>query len=175
MDCASSASGPVGLDHLPHYFPYLVRVARLALAHHYAQIDPDDVVQDVLLRVVRRWPLLRFADGRALAGYLHRAVINRARDAQRQAPRWVDAELDTMFSPRPTALDGLVADECRRRCVIALREMRAGDRRVLVGRVVESLSYQDLAARTGHATADAARKATGRALGRLKERLTAGD
>jgi RNA polymerase sigma factor (sigma-70 family) len=158
----------VGLDHLPQYFPYLVRIARQALASRYAQVDPDDVVQDVLLRVVRRWPLLRFADDRALAGYLHRAVINRARDAQRQSVRWVDAELDAMLSPRPTALDGLMADEWRRRCAVALRELRGGDRRVVMGRVVESLSYQDLADRTGHATADAARKATGRALGRLR-------
>lgn len=167
----AAASSPVVLDHLPQYFPYLVRVARQALAPRYAQIDPDDVVQDVLVRVIRRWPLLRFADGRALAGYLHRAVINRARDAQRQAPRWVDAELDSMLSPRPTALEGLVAEEWSRRCGAALREMRAGDRRVLVGRVVHSLSYQDLAARTGHTTADAARKATGRALVRLRQRV----
>ena len=174
MECAP-APAPVGLDHLPQYFPYLVRVARQALAPSYAQIDPDDVVQDVLLRVVRRWPLLRFPDGRALAGYLHRAVINRARDARRQAPRWVDADLDAMRSPRPTALDGLVADEWRRRCTVALRDLRAGDRRVVVGRVVQSLTYQDLATRTGHSTADAARKATGRALVRLRDRLAAGD
>jgi RNA polymerase sigma factor (sigma-70 family) len=176
MDRTASvtAASPVGLDRLPRHFPYLLRVARQTLAARYSQIDPDDVVQDVLLRVVRRWPLLRFDDDRALAGYLHRAVVNRARDAQRQAPRWVDAELDLMFSPRPTALDGLMADEWKRRCAAALRELRAGDRRVVVGRVVESLSYHDLAARTGHVTADAARKATGRALGRLRTRLTAG-
>jgi DNA-directed RNA polymerase specialized sigma24 family protein len=163
MDRTASvtAASPVGLDRLPRHFPYLLRVARQTLAARYSQIDPDDVVQDVLLRVVRRWPLLRFDD-------------DRARDAQRQAPRWVDAELDLMFSPRPTALDGLMADEWKRRCAAALRELRAGDRRVVVGRVVESLSYQDLAARTGHVTADAARKATGRALGRLRTRLTAG-
>jgi RNA polymerase sigma factor (sigma-70 family) len=171
IEC-SPAAGPVGLDRLPLHFPHLVRLARQTLATGYAQIDPDDVVQDVLLRVVRRWPLLRFEDDRALAGYLHRAVVNRARDAQRQSVRWVDAELDGLFSPRPTALEGLVADEWRRRCSVALRELRKGDRRVVVGRVVHSLSYQELAAWTGHATADAARKATGRALGRLRTRLT---
>jgi DNA-directed RNA polymerase specialized sigma24 family protein len=121
--------------------------------------------------VVRRWPLLRFADERALAGYLQRAVINRARDAQRQAPRWVDVELDGMHSPRPSALDAMMAVECRSRCASALRQLRASDRRVVVGRVVQSLSYQDLARRSGPATPDAARKATGRALGRLRQCL----
>jgi RNA polymerase sigma factor (sigma-70 family) len=172
MDC-SPPSGPIGLDNLPLYFPYLVRVARQTLATRYAAIEPDDVVQDVMVRVVRRWPLLRFTDDRALAGYLRRAVVNRARDAQRRVPRLVEVELDTILSPRPTALEGLVADEWKRRCAVALRDLRAGDRRVLVGRVVESLSYRDLAARTGHATADAARKATGRALARLRGRMTA--
>jgi RNA polymerase sigma factor (sigma-70 family) len=165
------ALSTVGLDALPHHVAALRRLARQALSARYAYVDPDDVVQDVIVRVVRRWPLLRFADDRALAGYLQRAVINRARDAQRQAPRWVDVELDGMHSPRPSALDALMAAECRSRCASALRQLRAGDRRVVVGRVVQSLSYQDLARLSGHATPDAARKATGRALGRLRQRL----
>jgi RNA polymerase sigma factor (sigma-70 family) len=161
----------VGLEALPHHVAALRRLARQTLAARYAYVDPDDVVQDVIVRVVRRWPLLRFADERALAGYLHRAVVNRARDAQRQAPRWVDAELDGLHSPRPSALDALMAGECRRRCVAALRQLRAGDRRVVTGRIGQSMSYQQLADRTGHSTADAARKATGRALGRLRQLL----
>jgi RNA polymerase sigma factor (sigma-70 family) len=172
MDGSTSVpTAAVGLEALPHHVTALRRLARQALAARYAYVDPDDVVQDVIVRVVRRWPLLRFADDRALAGYLQRAVINRARDAQRQAPRWVDVELDGMHSPRPSALDALLAAECRRRCAAALRQLKSGDRRVVMGRIAESMSYQELAARTGHSTADAARKATGRALLRLRSRL----
>ncbi len=172
MDGAVSAPlSAVGLDALPHHVAGLRRLARQTLAARYAYVDPDDVVQDVIVRVVRRWPLLRFADDRALAGYLHRAVVNRARDAQRQAPRWADVELEGMHSPRPSALEVMMAAECRRRCASALRQLREGDRRVVVGRVVQSLSYQDVAHRSGHATADAARKATARALARLRQRL----
>ena len=172
MDGPTSLHGSVvGLDALPHHVAALRRLARQTLAARYAYVDPDDVVQDVIVRVVRRWPLLRFADERALAGYLHRAVVNRARDAQRQAPRWVDVELDGMHSPRPSALDAMMAAECRRRCASALRHLRSGDQRVVMGRVLQSMSYQELAAHTGHSTADAARKATGRALGRLRQHL----
>ena len=81
-------------------------------------------------------------------------------------------DLDHLHSPRPTALDGLLSDEWRRRAAQALRQLRAGDRRVVVGRVVASLSFGELAARTGHPSADAARKATTRALGRLRQHLT---
>ena len=171
MDGSTSIPSTVGLDALPHHLAALRRLARQTLAARYAYVDPDDVVQDVIVRVVRRWPMLRFADERALAGYLHRAVVNRARDAQRQAPRWVDAELDGMHSPRPSALDAMMSAECHRRCALALRQLRAGDQRVVLGRVVQSMSYQELAVRTGHSTADAARKATGRALVRLKHHL----
>ena len=73
-----------------------------------------------------------------------------------------------MHSPRPSALDALMAAECRSRCASALRQLRSGDRRVVMGRVAQSMSYQELAIRTGHSTADAARKATGRALSRLR-------
>jgi RNA polymerase sigma factor (sigma-70 family) len=158
-------------ESLYRHYPFLRRVARQHLAAGSADLDPDDVVQDVVARVLRRWTDLRFVDERALAGYLHRAVVNRARDARRVAPRRVAADLDLFLSPRPTALDGLINDEWRRRAAHALRQLRAGDRRVVLGRVMASLSFGDLAARTGHPSADAARKATVRALGRLRRQL----
>lgn len=160
-------------ESLHDHYPFLRRVARQHLAATAAGLDPDDVVQDVVVRVLRRWPVLHFADDRALIVYLHRAVINRARDARRLAPRWSVTDLDTLSSPRRTALDGLMADEWRHRAAQALRELRAGDRRVVIGRVLQSLSFGELAARTGHPTADAARKATARAIGRLRRRLAA--
>ena len=158
-------------DSLQQHYPFLRRVARQHLTAGGSGLDPDDVVQDVVVRVLRRWPLLRFSDDRALAGYLHRAVVNRARDARRLAPRWSTVDLDSLRSPRRSVLDGLVEDEWRRRASHALRQLRAGDRRVVVGRVVEALSFGDLASRTGHPSADAARKATARALGRLRQHL----
>jgi RNA polymerase sigma factor (sigma-70 family) len=161
-------------ESLHQHYPFLRRVARQHLTSASSGLDPDDVVQDVVVRVLRRWPALRFADDRALAGYLHRAVVNRARDASRLAPRWSAVDLDALRSPRRSVLDGLVDDEWRRRAAHALGQLRSGDRRVVVGRVVEALSFGDLASRTGHPSADAARKATMRALGRLRQRL-AGD
>jgi len=158
-------------ESLHRHYPFLRRVARQHLPAANADLDPDDVVQDVVVRVLRRWPALRFADDRALAGYLHRAVVNRARDVRRLGPRWSTIDLDVLCSPRQSALDGLVADEWRQRAAHALRLLRAGDRRVVVGRVLESLSFAELAARTGHPSADAARKATARALHRLRQQL----
>lgn len=158
-------------ESLHAHYPFLRRVARQHLAGGSGGLDPDDVVQDVVVRVLRRWPVLHFADDRALAGYLHRAVVNRVLDARRLAPRWSTVDLDALSAPKRSALDGLVADEWRRRAALALRQLRVGDRRVVVGRVVGSLSFGDLAARTGHPSADAARKATARALGRLRRQL----
>src|SRR5262245_26811284 len=113
----------VSPDSLYRHYPFLRRIARQHLATS-ADLDPDDIVQDVVARVLRRWTALRFTDDRALAGYLHRAVVNRARDARRVAPRRVIADLELMLSPRPTALDGLIADEWRRRAAQALRQLR---------------------------------------------------
>jgi len=158
-------------ESLHRHYPFLRSVARHHLASGACSLDPDDVVQDVVVRVLRRWPALHFSDDRALAGYLHRAVVNRARDARRLAPRWSAVDPDSLRSTRCSALEGLVADEWRQRAGHALRQLRAGDRRVVVGRVVESLSFGDLATRTGHPSADAARKATARALGRLRRHL----
>jgi RNA polymerase sigma factor (sigma-70 family) len=158
-------------ESLYRHYPFLRRVARQHLTTDCADLDPDDLVQDVVVRVLRRWPALHFDDDRALAGYLHRAVINRARDARRLAPRWSRVDLDSLRSPWRSALEGLVNDEWRRRAAHALRQLRAGDRRVVVGRVVEALSFGELAARTGHPSADAARKATARALAKLRQQL----
>ncbi len=169
LGAASSAT--LGMDALPRHYPFLRRVARRLLVTHGADVDADDVVQDVVVRVLRRWERLHFADDRALAGYLHRAVVNRARDAHRAGVRWTIIDLDTMSSPRPSALDGLVAEEWRRRTVCALRRLSHTDRRVVVGRVVESLSFDALAASTGRPSPDAARKATARALARLRQQL----
>jgi RNA polymerase sigma factor (sigma-70 family) len=170
VDIANSAA--VGLDALPRHYPFLRRVARRVLMARPADVDADDVVQDVVVRVLRRWERLHFADDRALAGYLHRAVVNRARDAHRAGARWIIADLDTLCSPRPSALDGLVAGEWRRRAAGALRQLSQSDRRVVVGRIVHSLSFDDLAVSTGRPSPDAARKATARALARLRQRLT---
>ena len=158
-------------ESLHRHYPFLRRVARLHLADAGSGLDADDVVQDVVVRVLRRWPVLKFDDDRALVCYLHRAVVNRARDARRLAPRWATVDLETLRSPKRSALDGLVADEWRRRAAQALRQLRAGDRRVVVGRVVGAMAFGALAARTGHPSADAARKATARALRRLREQL----
>jgi len=158
-------------ESLHHHYPFLRRVARQHLTASCSGLDPDDVVQDVVVRVLRRWPQLRFSDERALAGYLHRAVVNRVRDARRLTPRWSSANLDLLHSQKRSALEGLVADEWRRRAAQALRQLRAGDRQVVVGRVVGALSFGALAVRTGHPSADAARKATARALGRLRQHL----
>ncbi len=168
MDGGTSTLSP---ESLHRHYPFLRSVARQHLTPGSSGLDPDDVVQDVVVRVLRRWPVLHFVDDRALAGYLHRAVVNRARDARRLAPRWSAVDPDSLRSPRGSALDGLVAGEWRRRPRTRYDQLRAGDRRVVVGRVVESLSFGDLATRTGHPSADAARKATARALGRLRRHL----
>jgi DNA-directed RNA polymerase specialized sigma24 family protein len=50
-------------------------------------VDTDDVLHDVLVRGLRRLPMLRFADESWLLAYLHRAVMNRLTDLHRRALR----------------------------------------------------------------------------------------
>ena len=112
----------------------------------------------------------------ALQAYLRRAVLNRIRDELRRAGRRTDqihlddAELESTQSPLEAAIGREATDRYER----ALAQLTASQREAIIARVEMGYSYEELAAILGVPTADAARKATQRALVRLAEEIRRG-
>jgi len=135
--------------------------------------DTDDLVQDTLLRTFSRMDAFEVRGVGALQAYLRQAVMNRLRDEMRRkgrAPALVDLdELDVAGPGSP--LEEAIGAEAAARYVAALARLEPEEREAIIGRVEMEYSYSDLADVLGKPTADAARKATRRALLRLAEEM----
>ena len=135
--------------------------------------DTDDLVQDTLLRTFSRMDAFEVRGAGALQAYLRQAVMNRLRDELRRkgrAPAFVDVhELDVAGAGSP--LEEAIGAEAAARYVAALARLEPEEREAIIGRVEMDYSYADLADVLGKPTADAARKATRRALLRLAEEM----
>lgn len=135
--------------------------------------DTDDLVQDTLLRTFSRMDAFEVRGAGALQAYLRQAVMNRLRDELRRkgrAPAFLDVhELDVAGQGSP--LEEAIGAEAAARYVAALARLEPQEREAIIGRVEMDYSYADLADVLGKPTADAARKATRRALWRLAEEM----
>ena len=134
-------------------------------------IDTSDLIQDALHRTFARLASFEPRHANALRAYLLRAVENRIRDQLRRATRRLDlTRRDALARPSedpPPQHRQLVDDETWRRYLDGLERLRERDRRLIVGRAELGYNYQQLAFIEGLPSADAARKALGRALKRL--------
>ena len=142
---------------------------------HWARgvTDTDDLIQDALLQTFKRLDGFDARGTGALTAYLRQAVINRLRDELRrqshrpvglQAPEWVRAA-------EPSPLDRAIGAETVARYERALDRLRPGEKECLVARLELGFSFEELAEWTHRRSADAARKATERALVRLVEEM----
>jgi RNA polymerase sigma-70 factor (ECF subfamily) len=135
--------------------------------------DTDDLVQDTLLRTFSKMDAFEVRGVGALQAYLRQAVMNRLRDELRRkgrAPALVDvAEQHLVGQGSP--LEEAIGAEAAARYVAALARLEPEEREAIIGRVEMEYSYSDLADVLGKPTADAARKATRRALLRLAEEM----
>ncbi len=134
-------------------------------------VDTSDLVQDALQHTFARLSFFESKHAGALRTYLQHAVENRIRDRLRRATRRLDAILPEV-PVRPSDSDApqhqqLVDDETWRRYLDGLRRLKDRDRRLIVGRAELGYSYQQLALLERLSSAEAARKALGRALRRL--------
>ncbi len=131
--------------------------------------DTDDLVQDALLQTFKRIGDLEAPRVDALQAYLRQAVINRIRDELRRKGRQPhildlnDMELESALSP----LEEAIGREAVERYQGALRRLKPEEREAIIARIEMDYSYDELAQVLGKPTADAARKATQRALVRL--------
>lgn len=139
-------------------------------------LDTADLVQDALLRTVRRLSGFEPRRRQALQAYLRQAIQNRIRDELRRVgrqpvPRALDPELP---EPGPSPLDHAVDAETGERYKSALARLTSEDRELLVARLELGYSYAQVAVATGRPGAEAARKAVQRSLLRLGQELHRG-
>lgn len=131
--------------------------------------DTDDLVQDALLHTFKRLDAFEARGTGALYAYLRQAVLNRVRDELRRRARRPDAEalggqeMDAGLSPLEQAIGRENLDRYER----ALASLRPEEQDTLIARLELGCTYEEIAQSLGKPSAEAARKAAGRALVRL--------
>ena len=140
-------------------------------------MDTDDLVQETVLRSVKRIEAFESRHEGALQAYLRQAVVNRIRDEVRRTKRSpIATELNENQSDGATSpLDAAIGREAVERYEAALARLRPEDREAIVARIEMDGSYQEVAQALGKPSADAARMAVSRALLRLAEEMNRGD
>ena len=140
-------------------------------------MDTDDLVQETVLRSVKRIEAFESRHEGALQAYLRQAVVNRIRDEVRRTKRSpIATELDENQSDGTTSpLDAAIGQEAVERYEAALARLRPEEREAIVARIEMDGSYQEVAQALGKPSADAARMAVSRALLRLAEEMNRGD
>jgi RNA polymerase sigma factor (sigma-70 family) len=137
-------------------------------------MDTDDLVQETVVRAIRRIDSFEPRHEGALQAYLRQAIVNRIRDEVRRTMRSPQAapldenEKDREASPLEAAIGG----EAVERYEAALARLRPEDREAIVARVEMDYSYEQVAQALGKPSPDAARMAVSRALLRLAEEMS---
>jgi RNA polymerase sigma-70 factor (ECF subfamily) len=136
-------------------------------------MDTDDLVQETIIRALKRIDSFEPRHVGALQAYLRQAILNRIRDEVRRAVRSpVAAALDdNQFDRAASPLDEAIGREAVDRYETALARMRPEEREAIVARVEMDCSYQEVAEALGKPSADAARMAVSRALLRLAQEM----
>jgi RNA polymerase sigma factor (sigma-70 family) len=131
--------------------------------------DTDDLVQDTLLRTVKKLSDFEVRGPGALQAYMRQAIVNRLRDELRRRGRQPEATaLDGLeVDPGQSPLENAIGREGVEHYETALATLRPEEREAVIGRVEMGYSYEELADVLGKPSAEAARKAARRALVRL--------
>jgi RNA polymerase sigma-70 factor (ECF subfamily) len=157
------------------YLPRLKRFAQRYLpAGSRGAIGADDVVQEAVMRSLRQLNRFEFRHDEAFLAYLRKSIRHRIVDEIRRAHRrpalialGTRESIDRGVSP----LERLIAKSRMRRYRDQLATLSDRDRRLIVLRVEQGLSYADVAARLGMRTESAARMAITRAIHRLGAKM----
>ena len=134
-------------------------------------LDTGDLVQETVLRVLRRLDRFEPRHVGAMQGYLRMSVINRIRDEVRRVGRQ-PAPVELTEEPpsnRTSPLEGAIKGEAYERYRQALDDLSERDRELVVARVEAQWSLEEIAKRFAMPSNDAARMAVGRALRKLTE------
>lgn len=136
-------------------------------------LDTQDLVQDTIVKSLRRLEQFESRHEGALQAYLRQAVLNRIRDEVRRIVRRpAPAELsESQPAEQASPLDVAIGRQGVQRYEAALQRLRPSDREAIIGRFEMQHDYKELALMLGKANANAARVAVTRALARLLEQM----
>lgn len=157
------------------YMPSLRRWASGRLPRWTRDLmDTDDLVQETVVRAVKRIDQFESRHEGALQAYLRQAIVNRIRDEVRRAKRSpAPSALDeNAKSPDASPLEAAIGGEALERYEAALARLRPDEREAIIARVEMDGSYRDVATALGKPSADAARMAVSRALVRLAQEMS---
>lgn len=131
-------------------------------------LDTDDLVQNMLMRTLKRVETLEIAHTGAFQGYLRTGVLNKIRDELRRYYRRPDHKTGIDIpDPGPSPVELAIGRERLARYENALAKLEPGDREAVVARIELGLSFAEIATELGKPSADAARMAVNRAIVRL--------
>jgi len=139
-------------------------------------LETEDLVQETVVRVLKRLPTFESRHAGALQAYLRQAILNRIRDEARRVrrlPQQVDLD-DDYVDLSDSPLDKAIGRERAGRYDAALQRLSPRQREAIVARIELQCSYQEIAVAMGKPSADAARVAVVRALYRLQEEMRRG-
>ena len=159
------------------YVPLLRRWATGRLPQWARDLtDTHDLVQETLFQTFKRIDTFEYRGEGALQAYLRQVLVNRIRaEFRRTAGRPDRTGLDEEHvDPAPSPLEEAIGEQTLDRYEQALERLRPEEREVIMSRVEMGLSYEEMAVALGKPTADAARKAAGRALIRLAQEMDRG-
>lgn len=139
-------------------------------------LDTDDLVQETVIRTVKRIDAFEPRHEGALQAYLRQAVMNRIRDEIRRSGRApASTELDENQPDKGASpLEEAIGAEAVERYEAALARLRPEEREAVVARIEMDGTYESVAQALGKRSPDAARMAVGRALLRLAEEMSRG-
>jgi RNA polymerase sigma-70 factor (ECF subfamily) len=156
------------------YLPRLNRWARGRLPRGArSAMDTGDVVQEVLISVLRRLKMFEPRDEGTFQGYLRQSLTNRFRDEARKINSHpVASPLDSAWpSFGPSPLEIAIGREGVERYEAALERLRPDDQRAIIARCEWGMNHDEIAAALGKPSANAARVAIHRALVRLAKEM----
>jgi RNA polymerase sigma-70 factor, ECF subfamily len=135
--------------------------------------DTADLVQEAVIKAMRRLEVFESRHQGALQAYLRVAVMNHIRDLvdqQRRRPRWAGLP-SHLPADDSSPLEHAIGAERMSRYEAALARLGPADREAIVARLELQYSYDDLATLLDKPTADAARMAVTRAMRRLADEI----
>jgi RNA polymerase sigma-70 factor, ECF subfamily len=133
-----------------------------------AGLDTEDVVQDAIVKTLKRQPKFTHRTVEGLRAYLRTAVVNRIRDLIRGSQRHGTAvEVDEdLVGGDASPLEQAILRERLDAFLAALQRLRPADRQAIVWRVELGYSMEEIARRLGKSE-PAAAMTVSRALARL--------
>lgn len=162
-------------DLFHRFLPIMRRWARGRLPEFARDLcDTEDMVQDTLIKALRRLDHFDCRGPGALQAYLRQALANRIRDEVRRAQRKPVHDELASDAPDPglSPLERVIGRQNTERYEAALLRLRPADREAVVARLELQLSYEELAQVIGKPTANAARVAAVRAVYRLVKEMS---